>query len=114
MNWAKQKNKPTYSADEIIGLKDFKHTHTIDEIIGLREELETKGNDSNDSEDNSNDSNNGSNDSSDESTNGSVGENGQIIAKNGLKATQSGDDVIIGIDDSLSFILDGGTSSQFR
>lgn len=100
-NWAKQKNKPIYHADEIVGLENYNnHKHEIDDIIGLREELDKKS-DNSDNED---------------SSNGIVGETGKIIAnKNGgLYVTQNDDDVIIGINDKITFIFDGGDSSQFQ
>ena len=99
-NWAKQKNKPIYSADEIIGLEDFPHTHAIEDIIGLQDALDKKGDSTN----------------SDGSSDGVVGENGKILASadGGLKVTQSGEDVIIGINDKLTFILDGGDSTDFQ
>ena len=100
-NWAKQKNKPIYHVDEIIGLENYNnHTHEIKDIIGLQEELDKKGESVN----------NG--DSSDEV----VGKNVQIIAneKDGLYATQDGENVIIGINNQIIFTLDGGDSSQFQ
>ena len=92
--------KHRHNADEIDGIIEYDHKHTIDDIEGLREELDRRG----DYVD------------PDNSTNGNVGENGQILAAEdgGIKITQSGDDVIIGLNKSITFIFDGGTSSQFR
>jgi hypothetical protein len=109
--WAKQKNKPSYHADEIIGLENYNnHKHNISDIIGLQEELDKKG------EFPSNDNDSDSSDSSDDTSNGVVGENCQIIAntKDGLYALQDGDNVIIGINNKITFTLDGGDSSQFQ
>lgn len=91
-NWAKQKNKPIYTADEIIGLGEFKHTHTVDDIIGLQ----------------------GGNSSSNNTSNtGNTGK--KIIADidGGLKITETEDSIVIGINTEMTFMLDGGTSSQF-
>jgi hypothetical protein len=124
-NWAKQKNKPTYHADEIIGLKKFMvedHTHTIDDVIGLREilenrsELPDKEEDGDDSSNNDGSSDDGSSDDGDDSSNDEVVKIGKILANNedGLYAIQDGDDYIIGINDKITFTLDGGDSSQFQ
>lgn len=98
--WAKQKYKPTYSADEIIGLEDFHHTHTIEDIIGLQEALDKKS----------------ESDDPGGSSSGDISNSTRIIASadGGLKVTQHDDDVIIAINDEMTFTLDGGDSSQFR
>ena len=113
-NWAKQKNKPTYYAYEIIGLEDYNnHTHNIEDIIGLQEALDKKS-EHNGSPDMSPSKPDDSTSDSGGSSNDSATWNGQIIANNGLNTTQDGENVIIGINDNLIFILDGGDSSQFQ
>ena len=109
--WAKQKSKPTYTADEIEGLSDLiqntggngfvPHTHPISDITGLQEALDKK----------SESSNTGS------STPPPVVSVTNIIAKQGggLTVTKNEDDeFIIGIDANTVFMLDGGDSSQFQ
>ena len=162
-NWAKQKNKPSYYADEIrdldkfisdhlgdhihdiddvnnlenfindqinnhnhdvediigLDLYDKEHTHSIDDIIGLRDELNKKADvgANGPSFDNNGDSSNGDNETDDDSSNDNIIiQQCKIIAhpNGGLFATQEENDFIIGINDEITFTLDGGDSSQFQ
>ena len=100
-NWAKQKNKPTYHASEIIGLNSS-HTHKIEDILGLQEALDNKSN------------NTGPDDTTSGTIEGPLGQSIIAPANGGLKITQSGEDIIIEINRSQTFMLDGGDSSQFQ
>lgn len=90
-------------------LAPSKHTHTIDDIEGLREELDKKAEGGNTgSDDTGNDDN---------STNNTPSID--VVAKDGggLRIELSANDPnerIISIDNRETFILDGGTSAQFR
>ena len=102
-NWAKQPSKPVYHADEIIGLKTFKHTHKIEDILGLQEELDKRGDLS----------------IEDGATSGTItGPLGQSIIANadsGLMVTQNEEgNIFLSINKNITFLLDGGTSAQFQ